>query len=447
MGLLDFGFGLAPLSGVIYVIASSVYLLYFHPASKFPGSKFSAVSYVLYCSASIHGRYPYPHSPNEVLFYTPQAAMDIYSPAVRNQELFVKTDLMDFGAGDLGFIWESDPAKRKAMAKKILPAFSAKAIKEKEPLVHHQELTKVKDGKTSDAVEMIRQSSFAGNLFQLSQEIPIIALAATSFVPLRVLRLILAVLRANAAEVKARIDKRGKAKHRDFMDHTIEPEGPPPATEKELVHVEQVTFQMFIASFDPVQITFHAVLSFTLKHPKTYAILTKEIRDAFATYDDMTPETLTHLKHLHAFIYETLRFHLTTPTGMPHISPGATVDGVYVPKVVVVQLSNFTATRHERHFADPLDFRPERWLPSDHALYDKRYAGDNLEAFFPFSLGPRQCSGQAIAWSQTRMFLGKVLWTFDLEGVRGHEFSFDRDFSVHMLWNRPEVGPRFLPRR
>jgi hypothetical protein len=43
---------------------------------------------------------------------------------------------MDFGAGDLGFIWESDPAKRKAVAKKILPAFSSKAIKEKEPIVH-----------------------------------------------------------------------------------------------------------------------------------------------------------------------------------------------------------------------------------------------------------------------------------------------------------------------
>ncbi|KAK3370718.1 cytochrome P450 [Lasiosphaeria ovina] len=181
---------------------------------------------------------------------------------------------------------------------------------------------------------------------------------------------------------------------------------------------------MFIAGFDPVQMTLYAVLFFALKHPKTHVILTKEIRDAFATYDDMTPEALAHLKYLHAFIYETLRVHLTTPTGMPRIYPGATVDGVYVPKgtQVVVQLSNFTAMCHERYFADPLDFRPERWLPPDHALYDKRYASDSLKAFFPFSLGPRQCSEQAIAWSQTRMFLGKVLWTFDLEGVRARVF-------------------------
>jgi hypothetical protein len=43
---------------------------------------------------------------------------------------------MDFGAGDLGYIWEKDPTKRRAVAKKILPAFSNKATKAKEPVVH-----------------------------------------------------------------------------------------------------------------------------------------------------------------------------------------------------------------------------------------------------------------------------------------------------------------------
>ncbi|KAF4633886.1 hypothetical protein G7Y89_g4230 [Cudoniella acicularis] len=70
-------------------------------------------------------------------------------------------------------------------------------------------------------------------------------------------------------------------------------------------------------------------------------------------------------------------------------------------------------------------------------LYDTRYANDNLKAFFPFSLGPRQCASRDIAWSQTRLFLEKVLWTFDLEGVSGHEKSFDKDFRVYVMWERP----------
>lgn len=43
------------------------------------------------------------------------------------------------------------------------------------------------------------------------------------------------------------------------------------------------------------------------------------------------------------------------------------------------------------------------------------------------------------------MFLGKVLWTFNLEAVSGHEKSFDEGFSVHILWNRPALYVRFLP--
>jgi len=108
-------------------------------------------------------------------------------------------------------------------------------------------------------------------------------------------------------------------------------------------------------------------------------------------------------------------------------------------------LSIFTAMRHERYFSQPLEFHPERWLSPEHQLYDARYANDNLKAIHPFSLGPRQCPGKEIAWSQIKLFLGKVLWAFDLEGVQGQDKSFDKDFSVHAMWNRPDLYVRFLP--
>ena len=189
-------------------------------------------------------------------------------------------------------------------------------------------------GQTSDFVEMIRGTSFVGTLIQLSKKQPLVAFLAPLFVPLRVWRTIPAVFKANSEEVKARIDKRGKTTHPDFMDYMISPEDPPPATKQELTHIEQVAFQMFIAGFDPVQITFYAVLFFLLQHPDILAILTTEIRDKFSSYDDITSESLTKLNYLQAFISETFRMHLTTPTGMPRISPGAMVDGVYVPKGV-----------------------------------------------------------------------------------------------------------------
>jgi hypothetical protein len=44
--------------------------------------------------------------------------------------------MMDFGSGDLGITWETDPAKRRQVAKKVLPAFSSKAVRAKEPILH-----------------------------------------------------------------------------------------------------------------------------------------------------------------------------------------------------------------------------------------------------------------------------------------------------------------------
>ncbi|CAG8982560.1 hypothetical protein HYALB_00007276 [Hymenoscyphus albidus] len=173
--------------------------------------------------------------PNEIAFSTPQAAIDIYGASKRGQEVFLKTDLMDFGAGDLGFIWENDPAKRKAVGRKILPAFSTKASKSMEPLLHHyidlfvermgalrgnkegalmndwllwlgadmaadlaynRELHHMRNAKSSDFIETLRGTSFVGTLMQLSKKVPIITLITPIFIPLKVLRRIPAVFQA-----------------------------------------------------------------------------------------------------------------------------------------------------------------------------------------------------------------------------------------------------------
>jgi cytochrome P450 len=171
---------------------------------------------------------------------------------------------------------------------------------------------------------------------QLSKKMSVIKLFTPLFVPLKVLRKIPATFRANSEEVKLRIEKRGKTKHPDFMDFMILAEEPPPAAKKELVHLEQVAIQMFIAGFDPVQISFYAFIFLLLKNPKTCANLSKEIRDSFKSYDEITPQHLFGLSYLNAFISETLRVYVPASTGMPRVSPGAVVDGHFVPKGVSV---------------------------------------------------------------------------------------------------------------
>lgn len=55
------------------------------------------------------------------------------------------------------------------------------------------------------------------------------------------------------------------------------------------------------------------------------------------------------------------------------------------------------------------------------------------------------CPGSAIAWAQTKLYLAKVLWTFDIEAVPGQHLSFDRDFYIYTMWNKPKFWVKFVP--
>jgi hypothetical protein len=70
-----------------------------------------------------------------------------------------------------------------------------------------------------------------------------------------------------------------------------------------------------------------------LKNPEKLNRLTKEVRDAFASLDDLTMMKLSQLEYLQACIEEGLRLYPPVPTGLPRITPkdGATVCGRWVP--------------------------------------------------------------------------------------------------------------------
>lgn len=481
-----------------YAVTRAIYLLYFHPASKFPGPKIAAISNALFAYYWLRGRWPWAVekmlkdygevvrvAPNEIVFATPQAAIDIYNPAVKSHETWVKTDLMDFGAGDMGFIWEEDPAKRREVAKKILPAFSTKAIKAKEPtvqmyidsfvdkmkqfgdasngvdlnkwlnwlamdmsadLAYSREMNHMREGKNTDFLETLLGTNLLGTIMQVSKKYSVLGLFSFLFIPPKTLRLLPKFFKMNSQAIQTRIDNRGKTKHPDFFDYMLPDNAPEPTTKKEKVHLEQVALQLFIAGFDPIQLTLYGCFFYLLKEPDILATLVEEIRSSFQNYSDIAPDALVDLKYLNACIHEVLRSFPTNANGFPRKSPGATVDGVYVPKGVVCQISYFFITRNPRYFRDPLKFRPARWLPPGHPKYDARFANDNLKSFFPFGLGPRACTGREIAWSQIRLFLAKVLWTFDVELIYGKDFTLDRDFSTYVMWNKPELRVRFTPR-
>lgn len=94
------------------------------------------------------------------------------------------------------------------------------------------------------------------------------------------------------------------------------------------------TFEILVsASSETTATALTGTLHYLLGHPKQFAQLRKEIREAFQSSDEITMEGTARLEYLKAVINEGLRLCPPTPTMLPRLVPrgGANICGHWVP--------------------------------------------------------------------------------------------------------------------
>ena len=131
-----------------------------------------------------------------------------------------------------------------------------------------------------------------------------------------------------------RIARRGKTDHVDLFDYVLPADQPIPSEGRELTHTGALAQQMMFANYGPMSDWYYGTLLFLLEEPEYLQHLSKEVRDRFETYRDITPSAVASLPLLNACLEESLRLLPSNNTGLPRLSPGAIVDGQYIPKGV-----------------------------------------------------------------------------------------------------------------
>lgn len=398
-------------------------------------------------------------------------------------ELFVQVGYDALDTGDGGISGETNPVRHREIAKKLSPAFSTRNFRAKEAVIHQYinlfvqrmkehgggergaemnkwtnwlgldlsaALTYGADIGQVDKVQdsVVLRAALKTNLFitmsQITRKIRLLTPLMLFCFPPSILLIMPKLLKMHSRDIKQRIDRRGATQHLDYLEQLVPSDKLPPTDKSEIYHIENIAGQLLLAGWQPLTDQFYSIVLFILGEPGTLSALVDEIRSSFAKYEDITAETVAPLRYLHACTQESLRLHPETVDGLPRVSPGAVVDGEYIPQGVVCQISYFAASRSTSYFTDPRKFKPERWLKSDHPLYDPRYADDDLKASKPFSQGPRGCPGGAIASAVIKLWVAKVLWTFDLErGEKDGLPDFEKDFKFLTFWERPEFWVRF----
>ena len=116
------------------------------------------------------------------------------------------------------------------------------------------------------------------------------------------------------------------------------------------------------------------------------------------------------LPYARAVFAETLRLHPPAWAIGREAARATSVDGCPIGHGDMVLLSPWVTQHDERWFAEPSEFRPERWL--DGEAISSRFS------FFPFGLGPRRCLGEPLAWSEGTLVLARLArdWRFERLG-------------------------------
>jgi cytochrome P450 len=169
-----------------------------------------------------------------------------------------------------------------------------------------------------------------------------------------------------------------------------------------------------------------AVFFYLSRHPEVYRRLANEIRTTFADVEEIIHDPkLLRCTYLRACLEETLR--ISPPVGATlwrDVPAGdvpadadtnpVIIDGHVIPPGTQVGVNVYCIHHNEAYFASSFAFRPERWLPEESGLSAEETKVMN-SAFLPFSKGPRNCAGVALAYTEASVVLAKTLWYFDFE--------------------------------
>jgi cytochrome P450 len=234
-------------------------------------------------------------------------------------------------------------------------------------------------------------------------------------------------------KVKKRVAMGNSRDREDFFAYILRKE----SHNLDLVHLREQAKVLMIAGSETTANLLAATTYYLLKNPDKLTNLQAEVRSVFSSRDEITGDAVAHLPYLNGAIEEGLRIFPPVPFGPPRVCTGATIDGHYVPKGVVVSVDGFATTHDERNFIRPDEFLPERWIGEGF--------GDRKEASKPFSLGPRGCLGINLAYMEARVTMASLAWKYDWELVN-LDLDWLANVRLHLIWQKPKLMVRYHPR-
>ena len=175
-------------------------------------------------------------------------------------------------------------------------------------------------------------------------------------------------------------------------------------------------------------------------HPVLAGKLAAEIRGTFREEGEIDMVSVNQCTYMLAVLNETMRIYPSAPASFNHVTPpaGCSITGRFVAGNTTVAVNQWSANHSAFNFKRPYEYLPERWLGGE------EWEGDSKKAMQPFSVGPRNCIGRALAYAEMRVVLARLVWGFDWELTEGSR-GWAAVQRVWMVYQKPQMWVRMKP--
>jgi cytochrome P450 len=169
-----------------------------------------------------------------------------------------------------------------------------------------------------------------------------------------------------------------------------------------------------------------AIVRELVQHKGVLHRLQSELRQTFASEEEITIASTTHVPYLNAVINEGLRLDPPVVIGVPRVTPagGALICNKFVTAGTYVTYNQFSANRQSYNFHSPNTFMPERFLAA--------CEGDDLKGNQPFGMGRNMCIGMKLAMAELRVTVARLVWGFDLK-LEGERWDWGEQ-KTYIFW-------------
>ncbi|KAL3513070.1 hypothetical protein ACH5RR_025787 [Cinchona calisaya] len=215
--------------------------------------------------------------------------------------------------------------------------------------------------------------------------------------------------------------------------------------------IKALLLNLFTAGTDTSSSTVEWAIAELIRNPKILAQAQEELDTIVGPDRLVTEADLTQLTFLQAIIKETFRLHPSTPLSLPRMAAeSCEINGYFVPKGSTLLVNVWAIARDPDVWADPLEFRPERFLPGgEKPEVDVR--GNDFEVI-PFGAGRRICAGMSLGLRMVQLLTATLIHAFNWElpnGQSAEKLNMEEAYGLTLqrasplfVHPRPRIAPR-----